>query len=96
MGLANASQLFQRAMHNHSKTGHVHHLEIMFICLRYILGYIVSEQGLRADPDKVSAIVKMQTPDNLKQVTSFLDMAGYHYTCMANLPKVGSAKTAGF
>ena len=53
-----------------------------------LLGYIVSEQVLRADPDKVSAIVKMQAPDNLQQVRSFLGMAGYYRTCIANFAKI--------
>jgi len=47
-----------------------------------LLGYIVSQQGLRADPDKVSAISRMQAPKNLAETRSFLGMTGYYRTCI--------------
>ena len=47
-----------------------------------LLGYIVSQQGLKADPDKVTAILKMAAPANLPEVRSFLGMANYYRTCI--------------
>ena len=47
-----------------------------------LLGYIVSQEGLKADPDKVSAILKMAAPANLNEVRSFLGMANYYRTCI--------------
>ena len=43
-----------------------------------LLGYIISPQGIRSDPEKVSAIVGMPAPATLKQVRSFVGMVNYY------------------
>ena len=42
------------------------------------LGHIVSEQGVKTDPEKVKAIQEWTTPKNVKQVRSFVGLAAYY------------------
>ena len=42
------------------------------------LGHVVSEQGVSTDPEKVRAIAEWPTPTCVKDVRSFLGMAGYY------------------
>ena len=55
-----------------------------------LLGYVVGEQGLRADPDKVAAIVRLQPPKDLQEARSFLGMSGYYRTCIPDYAKVAA------
>lgn len=45
--------------------------------LRY-LGYVVSEKGLRVDPDKVKAILDLPVPKNQKEVRQFCGTASWY------------------
>ena len=42
------------------------------------LGYIVSGDGIRVDPSKISAIIDWKSPRNVSEVRSFLGLAGYY------------------
>lgn len=42
------------------------------------LGHIVSRDGIRPDPGKISAIKKIPVPKNLKDLKSFLGLASYY------------------
>ena len=42
------------------------------------LGYIVSRQGVSPNPSKVKAISEFPAPKNVKQLSTFLGMAGYY------------------
>ena len=42
------------------------------------LGHIVSGDGIRVDPSKISAIVDWKPPKNVTEVKSFLGLAGYY------------------
>ncbi|KAA3461490.1 Retrotransposon protein [Gossypium australe] len=42
------------------------------------LGHIVSGDGVRVDPSKISAIVDWKPPKNVSEVRSFLGLAGYY------------------
>ncbi|KAG8501142.1 hypothetical protein CXB51_003224 [Gossypium anomalum] len=42
------------------------------------LGHIVSGDGIRVDPSKISAIVDWKPPKNITEVRSFLGLAGYY------------------
>ena len=53
-----------------------------------LLGYLVSEKGLRADPDKVQAIVNLQPPKDLGEARSFLGMTGYYRTCIQDYAQI--------
>ena len=41
------------------------------------LGHVVSEQGIRTDPDKTEALKTWPVPDNIKKLRSFLGFTGY-------------------
>jgi len=57
------------------------------------LGYVVSRDGVRVDPDKVSAIEQYPEPKNVKQVRRFLGMAGYYRRFIANYSDVSLGLT---
>ncbi|KAG8474362.1 hypothetical protein CXB51_034083 [Gossypium anomalum] len=42
------------------------------------LGHIVSGEGIKVDPSKISAIVDWKPPKNVSEVRSFLGLAGYY------------------
>ncbi|KAG8485970.1 hypothetical protein CXB51_019321 [Gossypium anomalum] len=42
------------------------------------LGHIISGDGIRVDPSKISAIVDWKPPKNVTEVRSFLGLAGYY------------------
>lgn len=42
------------------------------------LGHVISEKGVATDPKKVEAITSWPIPENVKQLRSFLDLAGYY------------------
>ena len=41
------------------------------------LGHIVGQDGIRADPDKVKALVDWKAPLNISELRSFLGLATY-------------------
>ena len=53
-----------------------------------LLGYVLSNDGIQTDPEKVTAITKLQAPKSLNEVRSFLGMTGYYRQCMPNYAKV--------
>ena len=44
-----------------------------------LLGYHVSEDGIKADASKVKAIHEMRPPYTIKQLQTFLGLTGYYY-----------------
>lgn len=42
------------------------------------LGHVISEAGVQRDPNKVTAVVNWPTPSNVKELRSFLGLAGYY------------------
>jgi len=43
-----------------------------------LLGYVISRDGIKANPDKVKAITSLPAPKSVKQVRRLLGMAGYY------------------
>ena len=42
------------------------------------LGHIITAKGIRADPSKISAVVNMPAPKNVKQLRAFLGKCNYY------------------
>lgn len=57
------------------------------------LGYLVTNQGLRPDPDKVSAIQRIKLPTDQKQIKSFLGLIGYYRRFIPNFAKITKPMT---
>ena len=53
-----------------------------------LLGYIVSGEGIRSDPEKAKAIAEMAPPTDVKGIRSFLGMTGYYRQCIPNYARV--------
>ena len=54
------------------------------------LGHIVSGNGVRVNPNKVTSIVNWPTPDNITQVRGFLNLAGYYRRFITGFAKIAS------
>ncbi|KAG8471689.1 hypothetical protein CXB51_036643 [Gossypium anomalum] len=57
------------------------------------LGHIVSAEGIRVDPSKVSAVVNWKIPKNITEVRSFLGLAGYYCRFVKNFSMIASPMT---
>ena len=49
-----------------------------------LLGYVGSENGLIADPDKVAATARLQKPNSVDEICTFLGITGYYRDCIKN------------
>ena len=54
------------------------------------LGHIVSRDGLRCDPEKITAVTKWRVPGNVREVREFLGFAGYYRRFVPNLQPLQS------
>lgn len=52
------------------------------------LGYIVSKEGIKADPTKVEAIQKMQRPRNVSELRSFLGLLNFFAKFIKNFSAI--------
>jgi hypothetical protein len=43
----------------------------------HYLGHIISKDGIVVDPEKIEAIREWSVPNNVTEVRSFMDLAGY-------------------
>ncbi|KAG1956972.1 retrotransposable element [Pimephales promelas] len=58
------------------------------------LGYIISSEGLRVDPDKVKAVVDWPSPDSRKALQQFLGFANFHRRFIRNFSQLVAPLTA--
>ena len=42
------------------------------------LGHVINQEGISVDPSKISIVVEWKRPTNVKEVRSFLGLAGYY------------------
>ncbi|XP_016755148.1 uncharacterized protein [Gossypium hirsutum] len=57
------------------------------------LGHIVSTDGIRVDPSKVSAVINWKIPKNVTEVRSFLGLAGYYRRFLKDFSMIASLMT---
>ncbi|XP_049897830.1 uncharacterized protein LOC126388653 [Epinephelus moara] len=52
------------------------------------LGHVVDQNGVRPDPDKISAVLDWPIPNTIRQVRAFLGLAGYYRRFVSGFAKV--------
>jgi len=57
------------------------------------LGHIITEDGIRPDPSKLHAVKNFPTPKKVKDVQSFLGLAGYYQKFIENFSKIAKPLT---
>ncbi|KAG8474400.1 hypothetical protein CXB51_033844 [Gossypium anomalum] len=57
------------------------------------LGHIVSAEGIRVDPSKISAIVNWSPPKNVSEIRSFLGLASYYRRFVQGFSMIASPMT---
>ncbi|KAL6420403.1 hypothetical protein ACFW04_014530 [Cataglyphis niger] len=57
------------------------------------LGHIISENGISPDPSKLTAIKEFPTPKKVKDVQSFIGLAGYYRKFMEDFSKIAKPLT---
>ena len=54
------------------------------------LGHIIGENGIRPDPQKISAVKNFPTPKNIKNIRQFLGLAGYYRRFISDFSKIAN------
>ena len=52
------------------------------------LGHVVSDQGVAPDPNKIDAVLRWHSPQNLKELRAFLGLAGYYRRFVENFSRL--------
>jgi hypothetical protein len=59
-----------------------HHQEVKY------LGLIISTEGIKMDPEKITAVQDWEAPRNLKDVRAFLRFANFYHCFVRNYSKI--------
>ena len=59
----------------------------------FLVGHIVSVEGIRVDPVKIKAIMNWKPPRSVIEVRSFLDLAGYYWRFIQGFSVIASLLT---
>ena len=55
------------------------------------LGFVISANGLKMDPNKVKSILEWPTPKNMGEVRSFQGLTSFYRNFIRNFNDVGNA-----
>ena len=55
------------------------------------LGHVISQGGIAVDPSKVKDVLEWETPQTVKEVRSFLGLAGYELTMNVPITTLGAS-----
>ena len=57
------------------------------------LGHVISKDGIAVDPAKVQAVLEWKAPTNVKEIRSFLGMAGYYRRFIEGFSRIAGPMT---
>jgi hypothetical protein len=57
------------------------------------LGHVLSAKGVAVDPSKIEAVSKWQSPNSVREIRSFLGLAGYYRRFIENFSKIAKPMT---
>ena len=60
----------------------------------HFLGFIITQEGILANPDKVEAIMRFPEPKNIKQLQSFLGLCNFYRKFQENYAHTTSQLSA--
>jgi hypothetical protein len=55
------------------------------------LGHIITNGGISVDPAKVEDVLKWELPRTVKEIRSFLGLAGYYQRFIEGFSKIGNS-----
>ena len=57
------------------------------------LGHVVSQEGISVDPAKIDAILQWERPKNMREIHSFLGLAGYYRCFIEGFSRIAAPLT---